>query len=137
VSDGTITLVLDRDLPQNRFILSNSWSDPLILEQLFRFPPNWTAPPRLFVVSPNWSATAALRDGQLQWIVPAATWGAHWEVLPDSNVIVLRPENGKLVRQFGAITIHGQDLHLKPRPHTAVPEWPKGTLYPVLIPETR
>jgi hypothetical protein len=31
-------------------------------------------------------------------------WRAHWEVLP-TRVIVLRPEDGKLVRQYQSITI--------------------------------
>jgi hypothetical protein len=104
-----------------------------MLAQIFRFPSDWKSPPRLFVVPADWTKSILLENGQLQWEVPAATWVAHPEVLPDSNVILLEMENGSLVRRYETILINGQALHLKPLSPIPNPDWKKGLLYPLLI----
>jgi hypothetical protein len=133
LSDGTMIFVLDHNLPATRYILTNSWADPIMLAQIFRFPSDWKAPPRLFVVPTDWTKSIAQENDQLRWEVPAATWVAHWEVLPQSNVILLEMENGKLVRRYGSILIDGQSLQLKPLSPDPYPDWKKGVLYPLLI----
>jgi hypothetical protein len=132
-ADGTLIFVLEHDLPRTRFILTNSWADPIVLQQIFRFPSRWETAPRLFVVPADWTESV-VRDGdQLTWEVPPATWKAHWETLPDSNVILLEMQNGKLVRRFGSIMIQGRAFRLKPLPPMASRHWKEGTLYPLLI----
>ena len=132
-SDGSMIFVLDHDLSATRYIRTNSWADPIMLAQIFRFPSDWKSPPRLFVVPADWTKSILLENGQLQWEVPAATWVAHPEVLPDSNVILLEMENGSLVRRYETILINGQALHLKPLSPIPNPDWKKGLLYPLLI----
>ena len=133
LSDGTMIFVLDHNLPATRYILSNSWADPIMLAQIFRFPAEWNSPPRLFVVPTDWTKSIVQDKGQLEWEVPAATWVAHWEVLPESNVVLLEMENGSLVRRYGSILIDGQTLLLKPSSPNPNPDWKKGALYPLLI----
>lgn len=137
MTDGTIILVINRGLPGTRFIETNSWTDPLILQQIFRFPSEWRTPPRLFVVGPEWINSVTLEGDQLEWQVPAATWKTHREVLPDSNVILLRSVYGHLERRTGSLMIQGRELHLKPPALDATPVWAKGALYPLLLPVTR
>lgn len=133
LTDGTIVFVLNHDLPMTRFILTNSWADPTILYQIYTFPADWQTPPRLFVVGSNWTETVVRTGDQLEWQIPAATWPAHWETLPNGNVILLEMENGRLVRRFGSLMIDGEELRLKPLPATVSPDWPEGTLYPYLL----
>jgi hypothetical protein len=133
LADGTMIFILNHDLPATRYIRTNSWADPIMLAQIFRFPSTWKAPPRLFVVPSDWTKSFVQKNGQLLWQVPAATWVAHWEVLPDSNLILLEMENGSLVRRYGSILINGQTLHLKPLSPNPSPDWKKGVLYPLLI----
>ena len=135
LEDSTIIFVLDHDLPATHFILTHSWADPIMLNQVLRFPAKWKTPPRLFVVPANWTEAVIRVNNQLEWEVPIATWPAHWEVLPNSNIILLEMENGKLVRRFGSISIQGQKLELKALHPNAKPDWKKGTLYPYFFPE--
>jgi hypothetical protein len=131
-ADGTMIFVLDKDLPSSRFIKSNSWTDPVILSQLYKFPASWKQPPRLFTVTSDWTETIVWDDGHLKWRLPAP-WSDRWEVLPDSNVVVLRWKAGDLVRQRGVIEIHGAELHLRPLPSDNLPVWQPGPLYPFLV----
>jgi hypothetical protein len=133
MTEDTIIFVLDKNLPQTTFILSNSWADPIIPAQLFNFPAHWTNPPRVFVVNRIWFK-AMLREGDhFKWIVPTASWDAHWEIMPDSNLILLEMQNGKLVRRFGSIKIDGADLHLKDLTLGAKLNYEKGPLFDYLI----
>ena len=133
MTEGTIILVTRAGLPTTHFIETNSWADPVVLQQIFRFPSGWQTPPRLFVVSSNWTKGVDREGDQILWRIPAATWDAHWEALPDSNVVLLTMENGSLVRQFGSILMHRLPLNLKPLPSNAPPAWVHGALYPLLI----
>jgi hypothetical protein len=135
MTDETVVFVLDHDLPQTQYIITNSWADPIILGQIFQFPGHWKNPPRLFVVHRDWTESVIREGDQFKWKVPTATWRSHWEVLPNSNVILLEMENGKLVRRLGSISIHGQNLELKPMPPDVKPTWGKGALYSYLIAE--
>jgi len=135
MTDKTVIFVLDHDLSQTRYIETNSWADPIMLQQIFQFPGSWETPPRLFVVRNNWTKRLILQGNQFIWEVPPATWRPHREVLPNSNVILLEMENGMLVRRFGSINISGQDLELKPMPLDAKLNLVKGPLYDYLINE--
>jgi hypothetical protein len=135
MTDGTIIFVLDRDLPETRYIVTNSWANPIILRQLFHFPDNWKNSPRLFVVQPGWTEYLVQEGDQIKWEVPIALWPSHWEVLPNSNVILLVMEHGTLVRKYGFINVNGQDLELKPMPLDVKLNLEKRPLYDYLIDE--
>ena len=87
MTEGTVILVSKAGLRSSHFIESNSWADPIILKQIFRFPTDWQYPPRLFLVPSNWTKSVVREGDELLWHVPAATWDAHWEGLPNSNVV--------------------------------------------------
>jgi hypothetical protein len=133
LQDGTIILVVGSPIPETHFIETFSWADPIILPQLFRFPETWSTPPRLFVVPPNWAKSVARENEELLWLVPPATWSAHLEILPESNVVLLSVEDGKLVRRFDSLQIHRLTLNYKPLPPKPAPVWPPGPLYPLLL----
>jgi hypothetical protein len=133
VKDGTMIFVLNHDLPTTRFILSNSWADPIVLAQLYEFPDRWRAAPRLFVVPADWTASIVAQGNDLKWEVPAATWLPHWETLPDGNVILLEMENGRLVRRAGTLPVADRWLTLKPIPQEPRVRFREGPLYGYLI----
>jgi hypothetical protein len=135
LKDGTLIFVLNHDLPQTRFIQTNSWADPEILAQLFVFPTAWDTPPRLFVVRPDWwELLTPTRDGVV-WDVPQATWYGHRETIPDGNVILLEMESGRLVRRF-ATTVGEPLVRLKSLPVSAGPPIARGALYKYLAGES-
>jgi hypothetical protein len=137
MTDETIVFVLDQNLPKTRYILTNSWADAIILRQIFQFPGDWKNPPRLFVVHHDWTDHLVREADQFKWEVPNATWWSHWEVLPDSNVILLEMDHGRLVRRFGSINIKGQTLELKPMRADATMSWQRGPIYAYLIEQER
>lgn len=137
MTENTVIFVLARNLPGTAFILSNSWADPIILGQLFEFPKHWANPPRLFVVNKSWPKALVREGDRFRWMVPEATWFAHWETFPNSNVILLEMDNGKLARRFGSTNIHGLDLNLKMVPADAKLKFEKGPLYSYLIGDAR
>jgi hypothetical protein len=104
-----------------------------MLAQLYEFPKEWRRPPRLFVLPPDWTKSIVSDGNELRWEVPAATWLAHWETLPDGNVILLEMENGQLVRRYVPLYIHGRVLNLKPPAGPRAPRFTPGPLYQYML----
>jgi hypothetical protein len=114
LEDGTVLLYELSASDETNFIFTNSWADPLVLEQTFAFPGTWSTPPRLFSLT-QWLDRVEPEGDHLRWWVPGASWDEHWEVLPQGNVILLRRgPDGRLTRITGTIDTPGQPLQLKP-----------------------
>jgi hypothetical protein len=131
--EDTIIFVVNTNLRKTNFILSNSWADPIIPSQLFNFPAQWANPPRLFAVNRIWFKAMIREGNHFKWMVPTALLDAHWEIIPDRNVILLDMENGRLIRRFGSINIDGLDFNLKDMPPGARLNYEKGPLFDYLI----
>ena len=134
MTNETVIFVLDHNLPKTRYILTNSWADPIILQRIFQFPSSWESPPRLFVVKNDWTYHLIREGDKFKWEVPL--WESHWEVLPDSNLILLEMDHGTLVRRSGSININGQELELKPMPTDVKLNFAKKPLYNYLVGKT-
>jgi hypothetical protein len=113
LQDNTIIFFLKQSYTEPKYILPFSWADALMLSQIYIFPSEWKNPPRLFTIDSDLSNLTFLNNGQLEWNVPKATWPAHREVLPESNLILLQEENQSLKRIDGSITIKDQQITLK------------------------
>ena len=115
LQDGTVLLYELNPSDEPTFIFTNSWADPLILDETFAFPSGWAKPPRLFSLT-QWLDRVEPEGDHLRWWVPGASWDEHWEVLPQANVILLRRgPNGALVRVTGSVdTPAARPLQLKP-----------------------
>jgi hypothetical protein len=131
LQDGTVLLYELPPEEPTRFIFTNSWGDALVLAETFRFPGQWTTPPRLFSLT-TWQERVHDDGYGLQWWVPGASWDEHWEVLPQRNVILLRPgPDGRVERVTGSVDLPEGTLHLKdPGPQVA---WPPAQLYGLLL----
>ena len=132
MTDGTIVLVMRDGLPRTRYIQTNSWADPFILQHVYQFPKHWENPPRVLVVDDDWTQEVIM-NGE-GWTIP---WARYYEFpLQNSNVILLQLADGKLVRSHEPITINGQTLDLKPMEPVADTAWERGALFSYLINET-
>ena len=70
--------------------------------------------PRLFVMTEDWKKKF-LNNGKPEWKVPSVTWVSTNEELPDSNLIILKPEeNYKLSRDYSSVSINEKILNLRP-----------------------
>ena len=133
ISDGTIIFVIDQNLPATHYILTNSWADPIMLTQIFKFPKNWETPPRLFVVPQDWMNSIVEDGDKFLWKVPAATWKSHWETLPISNLILIEMEESELVRRYGSIIINNKPFQLKTISPNNIVDLKEGFLFSLLI----
>jgi len=131
LQDGTVLVFETDNPPTTPFIGASSWADPLVLPLLYRFPATWQQPPRLFTLAPGWTGRVERAGAGWRWLVPGATWDEHQEPLAAGNVIVLRQENGRLVRLPGPLVVGGEALPLKPE--APAPAWPPGPLHRILL----
>jgi hypothetical protein len=129
MEDETVIFVLERDLPTTRYIQSNSWADPFVLNQIIKFPDAWQSPPRVFVVQSDWTDTVVRKNANEEWEYFIPLWIPHWKVLPDASMAYLVMENGNLVRKFGAINIQNHFLNLKPESNISNNLWREGLLF--------
>lgn len=136
VSDSTVIFVMQNEnniLPQTTYISSNSWTDPIILKQIYQFPEYWRNPSRVFVMREDFEKRVSATNDGLEWKVPEATWDAHTEILPDSNVIILNVNGDKLERNFGTVEYAGKELILRPKDSPLFKAWKIGPLNYFLI----
>lgn len=131
LQDGTVLLYTLTSEEEPTFIFTNSWADPLILGETYRFPSTWANPPRLFSLT-EWQNRVHWDGSQFTWSVPAATWDEYVDVFPQNNVILLtRGADGTLQRSTGSVEVAGGVLTLKPA--EAPRDWPPAQLYAPLL----
>ena len=133
LSDGTMIFAAKEGIPETKYINTNSWTDPIILEQIFQFPSSWGKVPRLWVVDKNWTTTIVTKDDVFRWKVPTATWWSYWTDLPKNNIILLKMVDGELTRCYDPLYIGKQILPLKKMPTSALISFKKGQLFDYLI----
>jgi hypothetical protein len=93
ITPNTRIFVVGTEPPQNEFILSNSWADPLVLEDAY----SWDDPPILFYYDGMGPAADIRFDhGQVSW--KPLYWGNQRETLDLNNVIVLQDNGNDLTR---------------------------------------
>jgi hypothetical protein len=129
LQDGTVVLFELESIPTT-FIFTNSWADALVLDETYRFPREWSMPPRLFSVT-SWRNRVENDGAGMRWWVPGATWDEHWEPFEPGNTIVVRRVDGRLVRQVGPVEVAGRQVMLK-QPGQAG-EWPPAQLHDLLL----
>jgi hypothetical protein len=111
LKEGTV-IIYEAAYAQPLYVLANSWADPLVLGEMYRFPSNWKTLPQLFSASPVWPADV-VTVGNVRFWRPPVPFPS--EILPEGNVILLRgsPE-GDLKRVTGTVMIKGSAFPLKP-----------------------
>ena len=135
LEEGTVLIYeWDGDVV-GQYISAHSWADPLVLERTYRFPADWSNPPRLFSVG-DWRDRAGLdpAGNGVRWLMPEGAWAQGWAPLPQDNVIVLRQENGRIIRLTEPIDLGGAVLRLKPVGTPTTDRFPPGPLWPYLTP---
>jgi len=137
LKDSTLVFAVQNEnnkLRNSKYINSNSWLDPTILKQIYQFPDYWKNPPRLFVMNEDWEKKVFVNEDKLKWRVPPATWISYNEILPDSNLIILRcSENNKLTRDYSPVKINNNKINLRPENSPEFKSWKKGVLDSYLI----
>jgi len=142
-------VVREGAVPSNNwFALPSSWSDPLVLMELYEYPSDIVARPVLYEAADrSWTSELKWQGEKLFWAHPFPTYMArpvspplHYvgrsieQPVTEQNLIVLHCANGRIDRVAGDINIQGRVLHLKPPPRGGLP-YPPGALFPLLVDE--
>jgi hypothetical protein len=136
LQDRTVILVIRKNLPTTKFIKTNSWSDPLILRQIYKFPEDWQQEPRLFLVSTKWWSRISFNTDESTWRVPSSTWPGYVDISLGSNVILLKMDGNRLIRLDEPVVIQDK-VFIRKEPLSANSNLKKGVLYDYLIEQKR
>ena len=136
ITDGTVILVEPRDLRNPRQIMAYSWTLPLVLKQIYRFPDDWTYTPSLYRLKPHWQEQIKPEgnlfklNAMVSWFMSVPDRGRNLE---STNVILLEKKNGQLTRRTETLRIGDREFSLKDALASKPLRFEKGWLYDYLI----
>ncbi len=93
ITPNTRIFLIGNEPKQNEFILSNSWADPLVLEDAF---PGDKRPIFFYYTEMGGLADIRFENGQVTW--KPHFWGDEHETLDLNNVIILQDDGNDLTR---------------------------------------
>jgi hypothetical protein len=138
LEEGTTVLLEGRFPNVGFYVLNSSWSDPLVLANVFQFPPSWKQPPALIRLPTDGSWRDAVepgRENEVVWTKPLSTAGPPYvgDRLVDGKVILLRAGRDQSVERVETdLVVQGRMFHCTAEPsfrHGFAP----GPLYPLFI----
>ena len=131
ISEKTIIFFDKGSLRETEYIQTFSWAVPVVLEQIFSFPPEWERPPRAFPEPVE--AGIKIGKGDIKWYVPTARWRAYWDTLALTNTIFVQFQNNKWLRKdrmiFSGRSFPVKRIHKGDRSR----QFDKGPLYKYLF----
>jgi len=132
---GTVILVEPDNLPETRYIGSNTWNLPRILELVFEFPHDWALLdiPRVYRLTPDWEDDIMGEEGLLHLNARTTVAPRAYDRAVDpSKVIILKQVDNQLTRMSGPLRLGGFMVNIKPEPDIQS-TYPKNMLYDYLI----
>ncbi|MBN2215306.1 MAG: hypothetical protein JW723_13795 [Bacteroidales bacterium] len=131
LEEGTAIVVDREDLPETEYIYSHSWSDPVVLEDLFRFPDSWETNPRLIIDEKNPFGEITTVNGKIFYKprYPFLYYDREMVELQPGNTIFLERTDGKYSRLSDSIIYDGTWLKLKPEIPGKALDFPRQNLY--------
>jgi hypothetical protein len=136
MQERTAILVEQRKLENPTQIMAYSWSVPVVLEHIYKFPSKWKVIPRTYTLYPEWENRIDNPDRlPLSKITEWLTFipKQHPGVVNTKDVIMLDVVDGKLTRRDRLTLKSGITLNFKPRNPQAKIDFPHQPLYPYLI----
>jgi len=113
---GTVILVDPAGLRDTKYIGSNTWNLPRILEQIYSFPESWGKYdiPRVYRLTPDWEQYILGEEGVLHLNARTTVAPRSYDRAVDpAQVIYLTSEDNQLARVTGSLTINDTSLGLK------------------------
>jgi hypothetical protein len=133
---GTAILVERDDLHNPTQIMAYSWSMPVVLDRVYKFPSQWAIVPRTYPIYSNWQQQIDNPDRLplakiTEWL--AFIPQQHPGVVNTQDTIMLKVVNGRLTRLDRLSLKSGITLNFKPRTPQAKINFPHRPLYRDLI----
>lgn len=138
--DSRQLLFLRKDLtgvPDSRQIKSLDFLY-LVLPLIYKFPQQWSNPPRVYRLPKNWQESILTADNFLQTTSTEEEWSGIVEGVPrrkikSSHVIFLETSNGRLTRRNEPLILEGKVFKLKEQSATGLPTFAPTPIYNYLI----
>lgn len=137
LEDKTLLFLKNKDLQETEYIYSFSWACPMILENLFNFPQEWSRYPKLQIVDPDFKERFEAENGEIYYIPEYLFLFDYQEkvLLEDGNVIILEQSGNELIRLRGEFQIKGVTLNLKKPEGNDMINLRKSNIYSYMIHE--
>jgi hypothetical protein len=133
-NSGTAILVQPEGLADVLQIGANTWNLSRMLNQIYIYPPEMTAVPRVFRLLPDWQEKIVTADSFFQVNEQTVTAPPdNYNSFESGNVILITTKNGVMSRVTGPIEINGHSYPLQPQIAQAVPGLSHGILYQLLF----
>jgi hypothetical protein len=134
---GTAILVQPEGLADVLQIGANTWNLSRMLNQIYIYPPEMTAVPRVFRLLPEWQEKIATADSFFQVNEQTVTAPPdNYNSFESGNVILITIKNGVMSRVTGPVEINGHSYLLKPQIAQVFPGLSHGILYQLLFDAT-
>ena len=136
MQEGTVILVERDELKNPDQMRAYGWSMPIVLERIYKFPPQWQVIPRTYPIYPDWQQKIDNPD-QLplakitEWLTFIAQ--QHSSEVSTQSTIMLKVVNGRLTRLDRLSLNSGITLNFKPPKLQSKIDFPHRQLYPYLI----
>lgn len=131
---GTTVLVEPSGLRDTLHIGANTWNLPRVLGQIYEFPEEWDAPPKVIRLQRDWSDHLIAANGLFRLnSVTAMMPSSLTNNIPSSSVIWIDTDSGRPIRRVQPIELGGSLYSLKPMTERDLQQYPKGILYEILI----
>jgi hypothetical protein len=135
--NGTAILIQPEGLADVLQIGANTWNLSRMLNQIYIYPPEMTAVPRVFRLLPDWQEKIATADGFFQVNEQTVTAPPdNYNSFESGNVILITTKNGVMSRVTGPIEINGHSYPLKSQTTQVFPGLSHGILYQLLFAAT-
>ena len=137
LQEATSILVDPSGLKDTRQIGANYWNLPVVLEQLYEFPPEWRRPPWVYRLADGWQSLILADDGNLS--LDAATTftpPSNHGLTDPGNTVLIETFGDRLRRVGGPLQLGEAQVQLRPVPQVlGEPAYTQGFLYPYLLGE--
>ncbi|MFQ5944337.1 MAG: hypothetical protein ACE5JF_12365 [Anaerolineales bacterium] len=131
---GTTVLVEPSGLGDTLHIGANTWNLPRILEQVYEFPQDWDAPPRVIRLQREWSDHLIANNGLFRLNpVTAMMPESLSNNIPSSTVLWIETESGSPIRRTTPLEMEQRSYSLKPIANRDFRQYQRGILYEILI----
>jgi hypothetical protein len=133
VDEGDAILINPAGLADTTHIDANTWNLPRILNQIFIFPDDWEAVPRVYRLVPGWERSLLNQAGDFELFnltvdAPPSTYGS----IESENVILIESIGPQLIRS-SEMSVAGEKYALKQESAGGLFDLRKGFLFGLLI----
>lgn len=118
LEDGTVILVQDEEPIPNRYILTHSWTDAMVLDLMYEFPGEWEFTPKMARYETTRFDTVIKQKDSAFYFNPVFPFVFDFRdtvYLEPENVVFIEENGNRFIRREDSLLVNGDVLYLKPK----------------------